>query len=100
MPSQNLNVQITPPNILYLLTYLTSVVARRDYTGTNEQCKTLVHARAMKESEDVARAEEMWDIGCRSLSFFDDGVADSISFAYAWVGGCGTASFGGDDDQS
>lgn len=62
--SRPLRVQTTPPNILYMLTYLTTVVARRDFTGSNATCKSIVHPRVMRETENIARTEDMWDSGC------------------------------------
>ncbi|WVQ77813.1 hypothetical protein IAR50_007503 [Cryptococcus sp. DSM 104548] len=67
-------IQLTPPNITYMLTYLTTVVTRRDFTGSNVSCRTLVHAKVFKETENVARAEDMWDIGFSSCH----GLADVL----------------------
>nr|ODO02711.1 hypothetical protein L204_01450 [Cryptococcus depauperatus CBS 7855] len=58
-----LQIQTTPPNILYMLTYLTTVVARRDFTGSDATCKSVVHPKVLRETEGLARAEDMWDIG-------------------------------------
>lgn len=62
--SRPLQVQTTPPNILYMLTYLTTVVGRRDFTGSNTTCKSIVHPRVLRETEGIARTEDMWDSGC------------------------------------
>lgn len=63
---QQLLVQSTPINVLYALTYLATVVSRRDFMGPDPTCRTLVHARAMREWEKVARADDLWDSGCES----------------------------------
>ncbi|WVW79689.1 hypothetical protein I302_101659 [Kwoniella bestiolae CBS 10118] len=60
---QPLQVQMTPPNILYMLTYLTTVVSRRDFTGSNSTCKNILHTKALREYEGVVRADDMWDSG-------------------------------------
>ncbi|OWZ64792.1 hypothetical protein AYX14_06385 [Cryptococcus neoformans] len=65
--SRPLQVQTTPPNILYMLTYLTTVVGRRDFTGSNTTCKSIVHPRVLRETEGIARTEDMWDSGFSSL---------------------------------
>ncbi|WWC87569.1 uncharacterized protein L201_002459 [Kwoniella dendrophila CBS 6074] len=58
-----LQVQVTPPNILYMLTYLTTVVSRRDFTGSNATCKNILHSNALRQFEHVVRADDMWDTG-------------------------------------
>ncbi len=62
---QRLLVQVTPPNVTYLLTFLATLVSRRDFMGTNSTCRSLVHARAMQEYQSMARADDMWDSDCR-----------------------------------
>ncbi|TXT11000.1 hypothetical protein VHUM_01751 [Vanrija humicola] len=62
-PPQSLYVQSTPINVLYTLTYLTTIVSRREFLGSSATCRTLVHSRAMREWEDVARADDFWDSG-------------------------------------
>ncbi|CAD6588699.1 MAG: hypothetical protein TREMPRED_005127, partial [Tremellales sp. Tagirdzhanova-0007] len=66
-PPQRLHVQVTPPNITYLLTFLTTLVCRRDFMGATSSCKSLVHSGAMLECANVARADEMWDLGFSSF---------------------------------
>ncbi|WWC68929.1 uncharacterized protein I206_102865 [Kwoniella pini CBS 10737] len=56
-------MMVTPPNILYLLTYLTTVVSRRDFAGSNATCKSILHSNALRRYEDIARADDMWDVG-------------------------------------
>ncbi|WWD16802.1 hypothetical protein CI109_101234 [Kwoniella shandongensis] len=56
-------IQITPPNITFILTYLTTVVSRRDFTGTTKACRNLMHSKVMREKENFARADDMWDTG-------------------------------------
>ncbi|ODN98018.1 hypothetical protein I350_07660 [Cryptococcus amylolentus CBS 6273] len=73
--SQPLLMQLTPPNITYMLTYLTTVVTRREFTGSIASCRTLVHAKVFKETEHVARAEDMWDIGFSGCHGLADVVA-------------------------
>ncbi|KIR58032.1 hypothetical protein I314_05997 [Cryptococcus bacillisporus CA1873] len=73
--SRPLQVQTTPPNILYMLTYLTTVVARRDFTGSNATCKSIVHPRVMRETENIARTEDMWDSGFSSLHSLSQAIA-------------------------
>ncbi|WVQ83509.1 hypothetical protein IAT38_005650 [Cryptococcus sp. DSM 104549] len=60
---QPLQIQMTPPNILYMLTYLTTVVSRRDYSGSDASCKNIIHPKVLRETENVARGEDMWDTG-------------------------------------
>ncbi|WWC98854.1 hypothetical protein V866_005747 [Kwoniella sp. B9012] len=62
-----IQVQVTPPNILYMLTYLTTVVSRRDFTGSNQTCKTILHSNALRLHENAVRAEDMWDTGFSHL---------------------------------
>ncbi|KIY32195.1 hypothetical protein I305_05494 [Cryptococcus gattii E566] len=73
--SRPLQVQTTPPNILYMLTYLTTVVARRDFTGSNATCKSIVHPTVMRETENIARTEDMWDSGFSSLHSLSQAIA-------------------------
>ncbi|KIR32042.1 hypothetical protein I352_05671 [Cryptococcus deuterogattii MMRL2647] len=73
--SRPLQVQTTPPNILYMLTYLTTVVARRDFTGSSATCKSIVHPRVMRETENIARTEDMWDSGFSSLHSLSQAIA-------------------------
>ncbi|ORY27685.1 hypothetical protein BCR39DRAFT_537919 [Naematelia encephala] len=68
-----LRVQATPPNVTFILIYLVTVVARRDYLGTEQSCKALVHPRAMQEFENIARADDMWD-----LDFSCHGLTDAV----------------------
>ncbi|OCF58359.1 hypothetical protein L486_04392 [Kwoniella mangroviensis CBS 10435] len=62
-----IQVQVTPPNILYMLTYFTTVVSRRDFTGSNQTCKTILHSNALRLHENAVRAEDMWDTGFSHL---------------------------------
>jgi hypothetical protein len=62
---QHISVQLTPPNIAFLMTYLSTVTARRDLVGSTTLCKSIVHSQAMQEYEQVARIEDMWDVNCR-----------------------------------
>lgn len=58
-----------------MLTYLTTVVARRDFTGSNATCKSIVHPRVMRETEKIARTEDMWDNGFSSLHSLSQAIA-------------------------
>lgn len=62
---QHLLVQSTPINVLWALTYLSSVVARRDLLGYNAQCRTLNHTRAMRQYEHQTHPDDLWDSGCK-----------------------------------
>lgn len=57
-------VQSTPPNVLYILTFLATVTTRRDFMGPIATCKTLAHIKAMRGFETIARKDDMWDTGC------------------------------------
>jgi hypothetical protein len=63
--SETFYIQSTPPNALYILTFLATVTTRRDFMGPNATCKTLAHIKAMREFELMARKDDMWDIGCK-----------------------------------
>ncbi|KLT39373.1 hypothetical protein CC85DRAFT_251330 [Cutaneotrichosporon oleaginosum] len=76
--TQHILVQSTPVNVLWALTYLTSVVSRRDLLGTVEQCRTLNHTRAMRQYEDFARPDDLWDSGFS----FRHGVADALELRH------------------
>ncbi|ORX36451.1 hypothetical protein BD324DRAFT_580804 [Kockovaella imperatae] len=54
-------IQSTPLNELYLLTYLASVVTRRDFLGTSSSCKSLVLPAQMEAFRYHARSGDMWD---------------------------------------
>ncbi|WWC59919.1 uncharacterized protein I303_102481 [Kwoniella dejecticola CBS 10117] len=58
-----MTIQMTPPNILYLLVYLTTAVSRRELTGSNATCKNILHSKALRHHEDFVRAADMWDAG-------------------------------------
>ncbi|RSH94344.1 hypothetical protein EHS25_004147 [Saitozyma podzolica] len=58
----SLLVQSTPPNVLYILTFLVTVICRRDYMGPSRSCKNLAHSRAVREWADIARKDDMWDV--------------------------------------
>ncbi|KAK4685187.1 hypothetical protein P7C73_g4969, partial [Tremellales sp. Uapishka_1] len=66
LPDQTLCIQLTPPNVVYLLTYLTTVTARRDIVGLDAACASLIHPRAMRENMYSVRTEDMWDVTCGS----------------------------------
>lgn len=62
-----LRIQITPPNISFMLTFLTTVVCKRDFIGDQKTCKTIVYATALEQYAEIARREDMWDAGCKSF---------------------------------
>ena len=47
--------------------YLSTVTSRRDFLGAANACKNLVLPKIMREYENVARAEDIWDINCEPL---------------------------------
>lgn len=61
-----MHVQGTPPNVLYLMTYLVPLVSHREFTGPAARCKPLSFSEAMRSGEDEACMEGLWDVGCRS----------------------------------
>ncbi|KAK8861295.1 hypothetical protein IAR55_002114 [Kwoniella newhampshirensis] len=68
-------LKVTPPNIIFVVTYLTTVVSRREFTGAAKACRNLVHSKVMREKENFARADDMWDTGSTALisrSSFDE----------------------------
>lgn len=58
-------VQSTPVNVLYASAYLATVVARRDVQGTEKNCRTLSYSRALRASEMMVVANDIWDCGCK-----------------------------------
>lgn len=60
-----MSLQTTPINALYRLTFLATVTSRRDFMGPDATCKNLIHIRAMREFELVARRDDLWDTGCK-----------------------------------
>ena len=57
-------IQGTSLNVLYLLTYLVTVVTRRDYLGSAASCKSLLLPTSMESFQFEARAGDMWDCDC------------------------------------
>ncbi|BEI80128.1 hypothetical protein CcaverHIS002_0106570 [Cutaneotrichosporon cavernicola] len=76
--TQQLFVQSTPINVLWALTYLSSVVARRDLLGSLTQCRTLNHTRAMRQFELCAHPDDLWDSGFS----FRHGVAEALELRH------------------
>jgi hypothetical protein len=62
--TQYIFIQTTPVNVLYALTYLNSMVSRRNFLADKKTCRTLVHVSAMREHEMTAKIDDMWDAGC------------------------------------
>ncbi|WVQ94355.1 hypothetical protein IAU59_001434 [Kwoniella sp. CBS 9459] len=67
-------VQTTPPNILYLLTYLTTATSRRDFSGSDKVCKSILYLSVLRQTEHQARIDDMWDCGFSLLH----GVGDTL----------------------
>ncbi|WVF66742.1 hypothetical protein IAT40_001484 [Kwoniella sp. CBS 6097] len=67
-----LMIQSTPPNILYLLTYLTTVTSRRDFSGSDRACRHLLHPTILRQTEHLARMDDMWDTGFSPLHGVND----------------------------
>ncbi|GMK54396.1 hypothetical protein CspeluHIS016_0109820 [Cutaneotrichosporon spelunceum] len=76
--AQQLLVQSTPINVLWALTYLSSVVARRDLLGSLTQCRTLNHTRAVRQFELCAHPDDLWDSGFSSRH----GVAEALELRH------------------
>lgn len=74
--SQAIYVEVTPPNRLLLSTYLVSIISRRSYSGPIATCKTIAHATAMRVTENIAVADDMWDTGFNPLQ----GPQESLAF--------------------
>jgi hypothetical protein len=47
-----------------MLVHLTTLVSRHDYRGAVAECKSVVHARAVRDRSHLALADECWDVGC------------------------------------
>ncbi|OCF42525.1 hypothetical protein I317_03641 [Kwoniella heveanensis CBS 569] len=65
-------IQSTPPNILYLLTYLATTVSRRDFSGLDKTCKSLLYPSVLRQSEHRARRDDMWDQGFSPMQGLGD----------------------------
>jgi hypothetical protein len=66
--------------MLYILTYYIALVSHHDISGRQAKAKALVYSNAMRQTEDVARADDMWDTRCKSLA--KEGLTDSFSASW------------------